>query len=808
MKMKKVTAFICTVAMAVSVMFPITSVNAVGSQNYANDYEAEDAALPECIVTAGSSHNFEIKQDSETNNKYMAFNQDWSFHAYKLSEPITIGNHPGDASVNKDDREISVKFDFLVNRVNEAQFLPRIDLADTVSNNYNTNPSTRDGQFRLFSINSANKFYMAGESGNANTLGFTGAEDAAIELGKWYSYELTFKSNSRNLNLTITKKDDPTQTMVAENKWVADGGGGIPTYARAVDSLVFCGYGYMEIDNISITRGVKRPTINDSKVTFHTSDGSEIACTKDAVSRTASSIQLDFGEAMSDAVENQITLLGADNSGVSYTVDVNDNIVTLSGLDLEYEKSYVLKVSGSAASKFGDAIGSDFVYEFTVAPKATSVSFISKNFEDNPPVYPENVVGGGNTFSTLTDETTGNKYMRANTVWHFNKYALNETIATGSLSDGKKYTISFDFRCSDKTSSKNRSRLDLAVTSDSTYLTSPTTRSNQLNFLRVEESNHITIGGNADAWNPAAMDMGEIVKDKWYSYKMTFNPKTRVADITITQHDDPTIVLKVENGRINGGADGGLYDNVKYDSVVFTGAGIMDIDNLKIEREIKAPTLTDASVLFQKADGTALTTSKNAVSPLAKTIVLDFGEQMSESAKNGITLTDAEGNAVGFNAAVSGNSIVLSNVAISENKSYTLKVAAGVESLYDDALTDEFVYEFTVAAKKAEMKLDVLLIDGNPVTNISGLADGNTTLKINASNTTDETKVAVVVLAYYGANGELLGTTAADCTVESGFMSDKYVTITVAKPTGTTAAQIMLLDSLSSLKPLSGALKF
>lgn len=763
MKVKKITGLISVMSL-IATLFLLT-INVSADTNISDralfytDYESTQQLPKEYIKY--NSPSFTIEE--EGSNHYMRALPASSAYAYDLNE--VMDKTSGDVYL--------VNFDFRMGEENVGDVKIYLSVKDELGVS-----DKRFHQFCIFSIGTDKKLKL----GNKVESGIE------VEMGEWYSYQLAYTAGSTRLELTVAPHGGEAITKevtVASSDW-----GGY-TYAD-YDSLAF-GFGttsYIDIDNILVIKKGDKPILSDDKVAFLLNDYTQIMCSKSAVSPITKRISLDFGEYIDpESVEGNITLKDLNDQDISFTTEVNNEKVILTGVNLEPQTSYILTVLSGVANIFGDTLESDFVYNFDTGRKAATL--VGIDYESQQPL-PNKYVEYDPASFTIEEEGT-NHYLKALPNYSAYAYELSEVIDKTS---GKKYSVKFDFRMGEENTTDVK--IYLAVKDE---LGVSDKRFHQFCIFRIGKDKKLKAGNNTDSGI-------EVELGKWYSYELEHTAGSSTMNLTVTPRGGEPITkeFRVEN------SDWGGYTYADYDSLAFgwgNSISYVDIDNILIEREVESPTLDENNIKFLAVDNTILDGTQTAVNPLAEKIELNFSEIMeSESFTDNITLKDSDNQDVAFTVELNNKTVTLSNMALEPGKTYTLKVSKNVESAYGDAMENDFTYTFTIATKKVEITLDSVMINDQAVTNLSGLSDGAANLKASVSNTTEAAMDAVFVIGYYDSTGKLLDLSLTDYTAQISAKKDVLIPVTIAKPEGTAKVTVMCIDSLSNVKPLCKALYF
>lgn len=233
----------------------------------------------------------------------------------------------------------------------------------------------------------------------------------------------------------------------------------------------------------------------------------------------------------------------------------------------------------------------------------------------------------GNTFNTGTGKSfDGSKCLTFDTNWTESGYELAEPIP----SDGEDYNVSFDIKVDSPSGGYYFMMLTERASEkgDSVY--------HQFGLLRVTNDNKFYVAGTK-------LDGADCELGKWYSYKMTFNRKSRKIDVTITDKENPEIKAEASfNAEPSGSYGNALRDDRVYDALKFSAGAKGSLDNLLIEESKEKPLLVSkvssayAGNVFSMNDTKTLDlTLRNVLtSPVTAKIgysVLDEDENLDDS---------------------------------------------------------------------------------------------------------------------------------------------------------------------------------
>ncbi len=673
-------------------------------------------------------------------------------HIYEETSGWTYGGFVFDDAISNSEYEI--KFDFKISKYyNNYGVVYLTDEAHGGSN--------QTGEFRLINLNNG-----------AMSVGGTSV-NVAYENDKWFSYKMTVDSGSGEYTVTVTEKDNPTNTATAN-------GSDFPT--KALDRMMFGTALDMQVDNISVKKVIKSAKV--SRVEYLDIDGNVMP----SLNASVAAIKIFFSDKMAKVtLNNAVTLKDSDDNAVTYTGEQSDDntayILRLTDI-LEADGVYTLSVTASALTQFGLSCEP---YEKII--KISDGNTLLNIDYDNETRVIEMWSG---TPSVTYPEENGNKYMTINADWKNSGYSFDRVIPK----DGGEYNVKFDFMNDNKVSNY----FSIAMTqkdclSDggekSTYDT--------FGLLALKPSGEIEVAGEKFT----GLDYKD---DTWYSYDLTFNRSTGAYTLAIYEKNNA-------DNKINGSGTfsktetwgHSMYDNRLYDAIKFYCDHTISVDNIIVKQTEKAPKLDSNSVSYITKNGETGSDINNVSLNTAK-IAIDFKDIINiRTAKDKISLKSVSDNTdVAYTLSQDGTKLILNLTdALKAETEYSLKILSGMKSLADLLVTGQTEYTLRTAKKEFSAKLLSLNLGGTEILTYSQWKAAEASVKLDVINTMGESVPVVVVIGYYGKDGELLDIQGVDTYIDDKAEGEHTETITLKKPENAVRAKVMCWKSLDSAKPLS-----
>ena len=694
--------------------------------------------IPEFVQLSNSG---KPKFSVENGVAYINDDPGWSYGGFAFDDAIS-------------NSEYEIKFDFkILNYYNNYGVVYLTDEEHGGSN--------QPGEFRLINLNNG-----------AMSVGGTSV-NVAYENDKWFSYKMTVDSGSGEYTVTVTEKDNPTNTATAN-------GSDFPT--KALDRMMFGTACKIHIDNINVKKVIKSAKV--SRVEYLDIDGNVMP----SLNASVAAIKIIFSDKMAKVtLNNAVTLKDSDDNAVTYTGEQSDDntayILRLTDI-LEADGVYTLSVTASALTQFGLSCEP---YEKII--KISDGNTLLNIDYDNETRVIEMWSG---TPSVTYPEENGNKYMTINADWKNSGYSFDRVIPK----DGGEYNVKFDFMNDNKVSNY----FSIAMTqkdclSDggekSTYDT--------FGLLALKPSGEIEVAGEKFT----GLDYKD---DTWYSYDLTFNRSTGAYTLAIYEKNNA-------DNKINGSGTfsktetwgHSMYDNRLYDAIKFYCDHTISVDNILVKQTEKAPKLDSNSVSYITKNGETGSDINNVSLNTAK-IAIDFKDIINiRTAKDKISLKSVSDNTdVAYTLSQDGTKLILNLTdALKAETEYSLKILGGMKSLADLLVTGQTEYTLRTAKKEFSAKLLSLNLGGTEVLTYSQWKAAEASVKLDVINTMGESVPVAVVIGYYGKDGELLDIQGVDTYIDDKAEGEHTETITLKKPENAVRAKVMCWKSLDSAKPLS-----
>ena len=699
--------------------------------------------IPEFVQLSNSG---KPKFSVENGVAYINDDPGWSYGGFVFDDAISTS-------------EYEIEFDFkILNYYNNYGVVYLTDEEHGGSN--------QPGEFRLINLNNGT-MSVGGTSVNV-----------AYENDKWFSYKMTVDSGSGEYTVTVTEKDNPTNTATAN-------GSDFPT--KALDRMMFGTACKIHIDNINVNKVIKSAKV--SRVEYLDIDGNVMP----SLNASVAAIKIFFSDKMAyRTLGGAVTLKGSDNENVNYTgAAADDNTAYVLNLnDILYSgESYTLSVTANALSQLGLS-AEPYSKTLTVSDGKTMLDI---DYDSET----KTLETWSGSPATEYPEENGNKYMTINAKWTNSGYSLDRTIPK----DGGDYNVKFDFK-------------NASVNSDGDGGIQYYVALTQKDCLAQEgeKSTYDTFGLLAisgEKFKVAGVEYdGLTYKDNtWYSYDLTFNRSTGDYTLIISEKDNAESRMH-ESGTFSKSGNGGngLWDNRLYDAIKFYGNHTISVDNILISQaDNTSPELGNNSVTYI-TNGGEVSGDLNNISLNTAKIAIDFKDIINiRTAQGKISLkASADNTEVGYTLSQDGTKLILNlNEGLKAETEYKLTISNGIKSLSDSVVTG--IKEFTLKTGKKEFsaKLSALKIGETEVLNYSQWKAAEATVKLNVTNTMGEDVTVPLVIAYYAQSGELLDIQSIDVTIADKSEGEQTKAITLKKPEKAVRAKVMCWKSLDSAKPLS-----
>ena len=194
--------------------------------------------------------------------------------------------------------------------------------------------------------------------------------------------------------------------------------------------------------------------------------------------------------------------------------------------------------------------------------------FVDVNYDDKV----QEIYQNGEVPTISYQTVGGNTYMDVKTNWTQSGYVLKNPIPN----DGDDYNLSFDFAVTEPSGSYYFLMLSemASEVGENTY--------HQFGILNIDANGTFKTGGcelSGATWE----------KDKWYSYKMTFNRKSRHINVEITDKSNPENKAMFDGISPLDGPYGRGFPDRSYDILKFSAKATLKIDNILLEESREKP---------------------------------------------------------------------------------------------------------------------------------------------------------------------------------------------------------------------------
>ncbi len=314
------------------------------------------------INASTTSSNFAVEvREEDGGNRYLWVDTSSEGNGFKFSEPIPV-----------DGGDYTVSFDFMIPSFTVTDSIVRyVCLNEWLETGSNSTTTAAYDQMGLLNI-----LYDAGtDIANVNINGET-LTDFNCTAGEWYTYTMQFNRLSGEFSLTVNERGNVENKLEHESTYVEGTwcNGWVST--KEYDSFKLFYGGVICVDNISVEKTAKAPTLTSASISFIKSD--DVAETNvNKVSLITDRIGLNFGEKMTRKSLQEKMTLKKKETGADVAFDIDNSggtTVILSGFTLEPETEYILTVASGAESAAGYKLSGDFECEFKTKGREFDVS--------------------------------------------------------------------------------------------------------------------------------------------------------------------------------------------------------------------------------------------------------------------------------------------------------------------------------------------------------------------------------------------------------------------------------------------------
>ena len=621
MSLKRLSAMVLTLTMLISVFgfgqMTIVNANGGGISIFSADFEQEP--YPEFVqMSNGGKPQFSV----ENGVAYINDDPGWSYGGFVFDDAISTS-------------EYEIEFDFkILNYYNNYGVVYLTDEEHGGSN--------QPGEFRLINLNNG-----------ALSVGGTSV-NVAYENDKWFSYKMTANSADGTYSVTVTEKDNATNTATAS-------GSGFPT--KAIDRMMFGTACKIHIDNINVTKLVDAPKILSVK--YFGQDGKKQ--TLPGVATTG--IAVSFSDKMDLAsLKSAVSYKGSDGANIA-------NEGTLSEDQMTYTFNLSKKLNGGADYTLGISTAAKSIYDAALASAYTLIETASDgavifdaDFEKRIPEFVQLSNNGKPTYKIengvahIYEETSG---------WTYGGFVFDDAISNS------EYEIKFDFKIS-----KYYNNYGVVYLTDEAH-----GGSNQTGEFRLINLNNGAMSVGGTSVNVA------YENDKWFSYKMTVDSGSGEYTVTVMEKDNPTNTAT---------ANGSDFPTKALDRMMFGTALDMQVDNISVKKVIKSAKVS--RVEYLDIDGNVMPSLNASVAA----IKIIFSDKMAKvTLNNAVTLKDSDDNAVTYTGEQSD-----------DNTAYILRLTDILEAdgVYTLSVTASALTQFGLSCEPYEKIIKIS--DGNTLLNI------------------------------------------------------------------------------------------
>ena len=596
MNLKRLSAMVLTLTMLISVFGfgQMTAVNANGGgiSIFSADFDQEP--YPEFVQL---SNNGKPQFSVENGVAYINDDPGWTYGGFVFDEAISNSKY-------------EIEFDFNIsNYYNNYGVVYLTDEAHGVVGEI----ANQTGEFKLINLNNG------ALSVGGTPINISYAND------KWFNYKMTADSAGGTYTVTVTEKDNPTNTATAS-------GSDFPT--KALNTMMFGTACKIHIDNINVTKLVDAPKILSVK--YFGQDGKNQALP----GVTTTGIAVTFSDKMNlDSLKSAVSFKGADNVNIA-------NEGTLSEDQMTYTFNLSKKLNGGADYTLGISTAAKSIYDAAIASAYTLIETASdgavifnEDFEKRIPEFVQLSNNGKPQFSV----ENGAAYINDDPGWSYGGFVFDDAISNG------EYEIKFDFNISGYYNNYGV-----------VYLTDEAHGgSNQPGEFRLINLNNGAMSVGGTSVNVA------YENDKWFSYKMTVDSGSGEYTVTVTEKDNPANMAT---------ANGSDFPTKALDRMMFGTACKIHIDNINVKKVIKSAKVS--RVEYLDIDGNVMPSLNASVAA----IKIIFSDKMAKvTLNNAVTLKDSDDNAVTYTGEQSDDNtayILRLTDILEADGVYTLSVTA------------------------------------------------------------------------------------------------------------------------------------
>lgn len=592
MNLKRLSAMVLTLTMLISVFGfgQMTAVNANGGgiSIFSADFEQEP--YPEFVqLSNGGKPQFSV----EDGVAYINDDPGWTYGGFVFDEAMSSSKY-------------TIEFDF------------------NISNYYNNYGVVYLTDEEHGGSNQPSEFRLINLKDGALSVGGTPI-NIAYANDKWFNYKMTADSADGTFSVTVTEKDNSSNTATAS-------GSGFPT--KALNIMMFGTACKIHIDNINVTKLVDAPKVLSVK--YLGQDGKNQ--TLPGVATTG--IAVSFSDKMDLAsLKSAVSYKGSDGVNIA-------NEGTLSEDQMTYTFNLSKKLNGGADYTLGISTAAKSIYDAAIASAYTLIETASdgavifnEDFEKRIPEFVQLSNNGKPQFSV----ENGAAYINDDPGWSYGGFVFDDAISNG------EYEIKFDFNISGYYNNYGV-----------VYLTDEAHGgSNQPGEFRLINLNNGAMSVGGTSVNVA------YENDKWFSYKMTVDSGSGEYTVTVTEKDNPANTAT---------ANGSDFPTKALDRMMFGTACKIHIDNINVKKVIKSAKVS--RVEYLDIDGNVMPSLNASVAA----IKIIFSDKMAKvTLNNAVTLKDSDDNAVTYTGEQSDDNtayILRLTDILEADGVYTLSVTA------------------------------------------------------------------------------------------------------------------------------------
>lgn len=226
------------------------------------------------------------------------------------------------------------------------------------------------------------------------------------------------------------------------------------------------------------------------------------------------------------------------------------------------------------------------------------------------------------------------------------------------------------------------------------------------------------------------------------------------------------------------------------------------VDDFKVAYYPDTPTLTETDIQFTDYADNILSEMVTGVTPLVKSISLNFGCVLDESSlEDAVSLTDGV-SFVEYTASISDSIYIMEiSKALKANTAYTLRVDPKVASAEGAHLGSVFTLNFTTGSNATVIQLKNLTVSGTAVSKLSEIKAGDV-LQVNTdfANCSGSAITLAYSIAYYNEDRLVGVETKTAENIADGTISLAPAAFTVGDLTDVTEINVFLWDNTKDLK--------